>query len=71
MLKLYCTFTFIAVSFAATFGWLCVETASIEAISLSVIAATFGWLCVETYATLLAIIQGSGQPPSGGCVLKL
>ena len=33
---------------AATFGWLCVETLSAVAKKLEEIAATFGWLCVET-----------------------
>ena len=33
---------------AATFGWLCVETITLENIGGENIAATFGWLCVET-----------------------
>ena len=33
---------------AATFGWLCVETANHANASLGIKAATFGWLCVET-----------------------
>ena len=33
---------------AATFGWLCVETADLAEIMGYGLAATFGWLCVET-----------------------
>ena len=33
---------------AATFGWLCVETRFISAVTSGEAAATFGWLCVET-----------------------
>ena len=34
---------------AATFGWLCVETAAAkEEVKTLKEAATFGWLCVET-----------------------
>ena len=33
---------------AATFGWLCVETAILFALSKADKAATFGWLCIET-----------------------
>ena len=33
-------------------------------------AATFGWLCVETLV-MHGDVHGAGQPPSGGCVLKL
>ena len=36
------------VQFAATFGWLCVETYQIALFRLKHLAATFGWLCVET-----------------------
>ena len=34
--------------YAATFGWLCVETALIDSYLCYSVAATFGWLCVET-----------------------
>ena len=34
--------------YAATFGWLCVETSNLRALVPPGIAATFGWLCVET-----------------------
>ena len=47
--------------FAATFGWLCVET-MLRAFGLSnCLAATFGWLCVETQVRLacLAFMLGS------------
>ena len=33
---------------AATFGWLCVETANLHGNITAIKAATFGWLCVET-----------------------
>ena len=34
---------------AATFGWLCVETARAVRLPVTIwLAATFGWLCVET-----------------------
>ena len=54
---------------AATFGWLCVETAMPVVAMATDYAATFGWLCVETFRRqrLLHLIL---QPPSGGCVLK-
>ncbi len=54
--------------FAATFGWLCVETYIMTSSSLQK-AATFGWLCVETAYQVINDIC-SMQPPSGGCVLK-
>ena len=62
--------TFLPISSAATFGWLCVETILLLNINWAEVAATFGWLCVETR------IRGcrcaiKTQPPSGGCVLKL
>ena len=46
---------------AATFGWLCVETAAITIPCSSVLAATFGWLCVETlnHTTLNIIIKAA------------
>ena len=37
---------------AATFGWLCVETLCFGRIVAFVLAATFGWLCVETLIVL-------------------
>ena len=33
--------------------------------------AAFGRLCVETVHTFLTSTAYQGQPPSGGCVLKL
>ena len=35
-------------SYAATFGWLCVETMRSGDVVILAGAATFGWLCVET-----------------------
>ena len=35
------------------------------------VAATFGWLCVETLLPVGNGVGSGGQPPSGGCVLKL
>ena len=35
-------------NYAATFGWLCVETTFCKKSSCPILAATFGWLCVET-----------------------
>ena len=35
-------------NWAATFGWLCVETAYLKWEDKCISAATFGWLCVET-----------------------
>ena len=55
---------------AATFGWLCVETANNARYRSVCYAATFGWLCVETDEDIERILYVSGQPPSGGCVLK-
>ena len=55
---------------AATFGWLCVETANVNNYIAIKSAATFGWLCVETSSDLNSSIL-EVQPPSGGCVLKL
>ena len=34
-------------------------------------AAAFGRLCVETNVPLIDMRDAEGQPPSGGCVLKL
>ena len=48
MLKLYRRIKSVSVIDAATFGWLCVETASAITLRYSWEAATFGWLCVET-----------------------
>ena len=33
--------------------------------------AAFGRLCVETTVVNLSVMDDYGQPPSGGCVLKL
>ena len=55
--------------FAATFGWLCVETSSPSNSRKPCMAATFGWLCVET-GCLNSCSSSASQPPSGGCVLK-
>ena len=56
---------------AATFGWLCVETAvRMMSFRNSEPAATFGWLCVETLQRVAEITDDKEQPPSGGCVLK-
>ena len=38
---------------AATFGWLCVETANSCNAKSRPSAATFGWLCVETFKETL------------------
>ena len=56
--------------YAATFGWLCVETLLHLNLTKGLIAATFGWLCVETaiHCSKSFLVT---QPPSGGCVLKL
>ena len=58
-------------AYAATFGWLCVETLRQRAYILQGAAATFGWLCVETPHCDQARQKHGRQPPSGGCVLKL
>ena len=55
---------------AATFGWLCVETALVKSVPVPYYAATFGWLCVETTFNFAKVVL-TWQPPSGGCVLKL
>ena len=56
---------------AATFGWLCVETAvHCQHPNDFMKAATFGWLCVETLLQSVISITVKKQPPSGGCVLK-
>ena len=55
--------------YAATFGWLCVETCAVLRHYTALQAATFGWLCVETYICT-KFEQIEMQPPSGGCVLK-
>ena len=55
---------------AATFGWLCVETALNPIYIKTMEAATFGWLCVETSLPPLLGCGLGEQPPSGGCVLK-
>ena len=53
----------------AAFRRLCVETLiSIHPVE-NVLPAAFRRLCVETMADLYTITL-SGQPPSGGCVLK-
>ena len=54
---------------AATFGWLCVETALVKSVPVPYYAATFGWLCVETTFNFAKVVL-TWQPPSGGCVLK-
>ena len=48
MLKLKGGFYRFILNCAATFGWLCVETADAAATATGNYAATFGWLCVET-----------------------
>ena len=41
-------------NYAATFGWLCVETVAEHHVVTGLQAATFGWLCVETIILLLS-----------------
>ena len=55
---------------AAAFGRLCVETCGLFNRVAAVPAAAFGRLCVETSGVSSALLDGIGQPPSGGCVLK-
>ena len=43
-------------AYAATFGWLCVETYILSLVDKKLSAATFGWLCVETSKTQKALI---------------
>ena len=71
VLKLSFDFILNVFDFAATFGWLCVETSHLRQFSCHLAAATFGWLCVETRRYALCKQRHSTQPPSGGCVLKL
>ena len=55
----------------AAFGRLCVETnLPTCGKTYCMLPAAFGRLCVETFS-LLFVIFHIGQPPSGGCVLKL
>ena len=54
----------------AAFGRLCVETYLCFLAMVSMISAAFGRLCVET-CRVSSDCGLSGQPPSGGCVLKL
>ena len=53
----------------AAFGRLCVETYRLYAIIAGRNPAAFGRLCVETGKSGQGCAK-SGQPPSGGCVLK-
>ena len=57
MLKLKNLLNYLVNLNAATFGWLCVETALAVSRSLISFAATFGWLCVETNDKGLLSIQ--------------
>ena len=45
----------LCIAYAATFGWLCVETLELKLSELRRKAATFGWLCVETIVLVLGI----------------
>ena len=56
---------------AAAFGRLCVETLPFLHLKIHSFAAAFGRLCVETSTIKRSILPKWGQPPSGGCVLKL
>ncbi len=49
------------VQFAATFGWLCVETFVLFLSCFLFAAATFGWLCVETQPKYSAKIYQRGS----------
>ena len=70
VLKRCCSSRSTTLFFAATFGWLCVETSTLSSRVETVEAATFGWLCVETLPLHLTLLKRHRQPPSGGCVLK-
>ena len=53
----------------AAFGRLCVETLNFKEFKVFDKPAAFGRLCVETRPLCIST-SASGQPPSGGCVLK-
>ena len=55
----------------AAFGRLCVETMLCWWWLCHSVPAAFGRLCVETKFKVTNYFSGGGQPPSGGCVLKL
>ena len=71
MLKLLVGFKPNHAAVPAAFRRLCVETVPYCCYLFRVIPAAFRRLCVETENKDLKTANFMGQPPSGGCVLKL
>ena len=57
------------INLAATFGWLCVETAKTKEEAVTYRQPPSGG-CVLKHQTRIGRNDVGEQPPSGGCVLK-